>query len=126
MSDSTNSNKDFCLEHYAQCNRCKKRACNANPVEFEKKLSCIKCIPGENSNCNNIDDDVNAIKCIQTTLGYINKCYTFHKENVSYRGCLYEASEEIFDECNNSNSSACLTCNESNCNRDPVKIDLIT
>lgn len=120
MSDNPNSNKGFCLDNYAQCNRCKKRACNSEHVQFEEKMSCIKCDPDENSNCNVIDESTTAIECATTTLGYKNLCYTYQKGSVSHRGCLYEAPENIFNECENAYSEICLTCNQTDCNRTPI------
>lgn len=81
MSDNPNSNKGFCLDNYAQCNRCKKRACNSEHVQFEKKMSCIKCNPDEKSNCNVIDESTTAIECATTTLGYTNECYIYQEQS---------------------------------------------
>lgn len=120
MSDNANSNKGFCLDNYAQCNRCKKRACNSEHVQFEKKMSCVKCNPDENSNCNVIDESITATECAATTLGYKNLCYTYQSGNVSHRGCLYEAPKNIFIECGNVYSETCLTCNQTDCNRTPI------
>lgn len=117
MSDYPNPSKDFCYDNYAQCKRCKKRACNSNRVEFEEKISCVKCTPDKNSNCNVVDDSAKAKECAPTTIGYKDMCYTFQKGGVSHRGCLYEAPTDIFVECKNPFSEACLTCNKTNCNR---------
>lgn len=120
MSDYDNLNRDYCIQNYAQCNFCKNRACNSNHVEFEEKISCVKCTPDENSNCNVIDETATATECAQTAVGYKDMCYTLQKGGVSHRGCLYEAPNEIFVECENPFSEACVTCNQTNCNRIPI------
>ncbi|XP_055308419.1 uncharacterized protein LOC129572481 [Sitodiplosis mosellana] len=120
MSDISSAGRDFCLKNYAQCDRCNKRACNSEQVRFEEKISCVKCNPDENSNCNLIEENITAIECAPTTLGYKNLCYTLQSGRVAHRGCLYEAPEEIFVECDNTYSEVCLTCNQSDCNRTPV------
>lgn len=120
MSDFKSEGREYCIQNFAQCNICSKRACNSNPLEFEEKLSCIKCDPDENSNCNVIAENATATECTRTILGYKNECYTYTKRNVSHRGCLYEANENIFKECTDIFSESCLTCNQTNCNRDPI------
>lgn len=120
MSDIGTDGRDFCIQNFAQCNICPNRACNANPLKFEKKLSCIKCVPNENSNCNVIDENAKATECARTTVGYTNECYTYQSGSVSHRGCLYEAPANIFSECSNIFSDTCVTCNRSDCNRTPI------
>lgn len=119
MSDA-DENVDFCLKNEKQCQRCSKRACNANLLEFEKKLSCIKCTPDENSNCNVVEDTTSATECAPTALGYKNRCYTHSVDGISYRDCLYEASTEIFEECSKQKSKKCSTCDEDGCNNTPI------
>lgn len=120
MSDFGSNGRQFCIQNYAQCNLCAKRACNSHPLEFEKKLSCIKCDPDKNSNCNVIDDNTKAIECAPTTLGYTNECYIYQEGSVSRRGCLYEASGDIFTQCNDIFSNTCTICNQTDCNRIPI------
>lgn len=120
MSDYGKDGRDFCVQNYAQCNICSKRACNSHPLEFEKKISCVKCDPDENSNCNVIDDNKKATECAPTTAGYTNECYIHREGSVSRRGCLYEAPEEIFSQCSDIFSDICTTCNHTDCNRTPI------
>ncbi|XP_031624828.1 calponin homology and LIM domain-containing protein-like [Contarinia nasturtii] len=115
MSD-TDQNKGECLGHVQQCHRCSNRACNANSLELEEKLSCIKCTPDGNSNCNILEDFTEAVECARTALGYKNRCYTHSKDGISHRGCLYEANTDIFKECSDENSERCFTCAEEGCN----------
>lgn len=126
LSDGESFGREFCMSNSAQCERCSKRACNANPLKFEKPLSCVKCDSNEpDSNCLEIDESIDAIECKNTTVGYKNKCYIYQKSNHTIRGCLYEAfggeNVDIFKECSNSAiSDYCYTCNESDCNRNPI------
>lgn len=120
MSDFSTYGREFCMQNILQCNICPKRACNSNPLEFEKKMSCIKCEPDENSNCNVIDESVKATECAPTTVGYTNECFTYQNGSVSRRGCLYEAPPDIFSECTDVWSDRCTTCNKSDCNRSPI------
>lgn len=119
MSDPGQSGRDFCDENVAQCMKCSKRACNSQPIEFEKNLSCIKCTPDKNK-CNTVSEDTKAVGCTPTTIGYKDACFIYQKGNDAIRGCLYEASNTIFNECMKSYSSDCFMCNETDCNRKPV------
>lgn len=112
--------RDFCVENPEQCSTCSGRACNAHKLKFEEKISCVKCTPDENGNCNVIDEGVEATECALTAAGYKNECFHYKKGDVSYRGCLFESADEIFNECIKSGSEKCSTCNEPNCNREPV------
>lgn len=89
-------------------------------MEFEEKLSCIKCNPDENTDCIVVDEHTNATECTPTTIGYNNTCYTYQNGSSSVRGCLYEASELIFNECK-LELAACISCNQSDCNRTPLE-----
>lgn len=120
MTDPIENGRDFCIKNPEHCIRCKDRACNSQKLEFEKSLSCIKCTPNENNNCNSIDKNTTAIECARTVVGYKNVCYTYHTEQTITRGCLYEASESIFDICKTNTSASCTTCNETDCNRAPI------
>lgn len=120
MSDVGSSNLAYCLKNNAQCTKCAKRACNEKSVQFEKKLSCVKCTPDKNNDCNVIEENTKATECTPTTLGYANGCYVYQKGNVSHRGCLYEATDKIFGECSKKSSKACSVCNKSDCNRQPI------
>lgn len=120
MSDPIENGRDVCIANPDQCVRCKERACNAQKLEYEKPLSCIKCTPNENDNCNNIDKNTTAIECAKTVIGYKNYCYTHHNEQSVTRGCLYEASDSIFDTCKTNTSASCTICNQTDCNRAPI------
>lgn len=89
-------------------------------LEFEKTLSCVKCSPDENNNCNVIDNETNGTECAPTTVGYKDACYHHNIGGISTRGCLYEASNDIFNECSKDNSEKCATCTEPDCNRKPA------
>lgn len=108
------------MENPEPCTRCKKRACNAQKLEFEKPLSCIKCTSNESNSCNKINKETTAIECNRTAIGYKNVCYTYHNGLDISRGCLYEASESIFDTCKTNTSALCSTCNQTDCNRMPI------
>lgn len=122
MSDPAESGRDFCDKNDAQCMKCSKRACNSQPVKFEKNLSCIKCTPDKNK-CNNVSEETKAVECSPTTIGYKDACYIYQKGNDAIRGCLYEASDTIFNKCIKSYSSNCFMCNETDCNRKPIVSD---
>lgn len=126
ISDLATDGIDFCMQNFAQCNICARRACNSHQLEFEKKLKCVKCDPDENSNCNVIDEKVKATECARTTLGYKNECYTYQNGSFTQRGCLYEATADIFSECSDHMlSDTCTLCDKTDCNRTPiVKNDL--
>lgn len=121
MSDPDKDGRSFCTQNDEQCIRCQHRACNSHQLEFEKPLSCIKCIPSETENCAIIDKNVTAIACDRTTIGYKNSCYTYQTGQYVARGCLYEANGPIFDICNKNNTSLCSMCEQSDCNREPAK-----
>lgn len=125
MSGPEKIGRDFCLQNVAQCKKCSKRACNAQPLEFEEKISCIKCTPSEDNDCKTIDQNTTAIECDRTTRGYKNACYIYQNGSAPIRGCLYEASDIIFNECLDYYSEACFTCNQSDCNRAPINDDAI-
>lgn len=80
----------------------------------------MKCDPKPNTDCIIVAEDTNATECVPTTIGYNNTCYTYQNGSSSVRGCLYEASELIFDECK-LELAACITCNQSDCNRVPIE-----
>lgn len=120
MSDPIDNGRDVCMNNPEQCMRCKDRACNSQGLEFENPLSCIKCTPNENDNCNNIDKNTTAIECTKTVKGYKNYCYTHHNEQKTTRGCLYEASDPMFDTCKTNTSASCTICNANDCNRAPI------
>lgn len=120
MSDPLENGRDFCMKNSEHCIRCKDRACNEQKLEYEKPLSCIKCTPSENNNCNIIDKNTIAVECTRTVIGYKNVCYTHHTEQTITRGCLYEASESIFDICKTNSSALCTTCDQTDCNRAPI------
>lgn len=108
------------MKNIEHCIRCKERACNAKQLEFEKPLSCIKCTPSETNTCNIIDKNASAIECDRTAIGYKNVCYTYQTGQTAMRGCLYEASDTIFDICKTNSSLLCSTCDQSDCNRSPI------
>lgn len=120
MSDPIEDGRDVCLKDPEHCTRCKERACNAQKLEFEKPLSCIKCTPNESNNCNNIDKNTTAVECAKTVIGYKNFCYTHHNGQTVTRGCLYEASDSMFNTCKTNTSASCKICNETDCNRAPI------
>lgn len=120
MSDYGSDGRDYCIQNFAQCHICPNRACNSNPLEFEEKLSCVKCEPDENSNCNVIDENLKATECAATPLGYQNECYIYRNGSQSRRGCLYEAPERVFNDCSDVFSATCTICNQSDCNRTPI------
>lgn len=120
MSDPIENGRDFCMANLEHCIRCKDRACNSQKLEFEKPLACVQCTPNENDNCKVIDKNTTAIKCAPTVIGYKNYCYTYHKEQTVTRGCLYEASDSIFDTCKTNTSASCTICNQTDCNRAPI------
>lgn len=125
LSD-TDTGRDYCTNNPIQCSTCKKRACNDNSLTYEVKFSCVKCNPKKDDNCDIIDKNITAIECAPTALGYSNQCYTYQKENETYRGCLYEAPGDIFTECSDDFSESCLTCNNTDCNRKPIENDDLT
>lgn len=121
-SDSQNSlGKQYCTQYKDHCTKCSKRGCNSDPVHFEKpKLSCVKCEPSEEDKCESVADEIEAIKCSVTVLGYVDNCYMYVDGNEHvHRGCYYEASEHIRNECGNQYSESCVVCDSSDCNRDP-------
>lgn len=126
MSDPIEDGRDFCMKDPEHCTRCKDRACNAQKLEFEKPLSCIKCIPDELHNCNIIDKNTTAIACARTVVGYKNFCYTHHTEQTVTRGCLYEATDSIFGVCKTNTSALCTICNQTDCNRAPITNATVT
>lgn len=123
MSDDDDFGKAFCERSSENCKKCSNRACNANLLELATNFSCIKCNPSEHSDCNAIDESTTAIECAPIASGYKNECYTYRDDNVSRRGCLYEAPDDIFNECINVFSDKCLICNQIDCNRDSIIID---
>ncbi|XP_031624827.1 uncharacterized protein LOC116341726 [Contarinia nasturtii] len=120
MSDEDKVGKDFCSMNFAQCHTCSGRACNSNLLKFETAISCVKCNPDASSDCNLIDENIEAAECAATTFGYKNACYIYKSDGIVQRGCLYEASDDIFNECNNEFVNKCLLCNHNNCNRMPI------
>lgn len=126
-SDKDTVGIDFCIHNSAQCSTCAKRACNDLSMSLEEKFFCVKCNPNEESNCNIVDEKTAAAECAPTTLGYKNECYTHRKlGGVTHRGCLFEAPEEIFDECSNVFSESCSTCNKTDCNRSAITNEELT
>lgn len=125
MSDVDSPGRQFCLEHFHQCERCPKRGCNVHTLKFEKKLSCIKCnsTVGDDD-CNKVDENSKPTECSSTTLGYTNECYIYQMQNQTFRGCLYDAyadgEEELFKSCSNQYSVNCYTCNHNGCNNASV------
>lgn len=120
MSDTEDSGRNMCIENDAQCSKCAKRACNSQSVEFENPISCIKCSSDNDTNCSIVHENTTAVECARTTIGYGNVCFIHKHDNVITRGCLYEASNRIFEDCKMSLNSVCSTCNQSDCNRTPV------
>lgn len=125
ISDPIEDGRAFCIKNHEHCIRCRKRACNAQKLEFEKPLSCIKCTSNESNNCSIIDKNTTAIECNRTANGYKNVCYTHHMGQTITRGCLYEANDSIFDICKTNTSAVCSTCNQSDCNRKSISISNI-
>lgn len=125
MSDDKSPGIDYCIWHSEHCEKCPKRGCNKNTLRFEKSLSCFKCDPTETNDCNQVPENSNTTECAPVALGYKNECYIYQKNNLTHRGCLYDAlstsEDEIFTECLNQYSDRCYTCNNENgCNNNTV------
>lgn len=126
MSDVDSEGVGYCKHHDHHCEKCPKRACNTNLMKFDKKISCFKCNPTENDDCDKIAENSTATECAGTALGYKNECYIYQKDKRTFRGCLYDAkseSEEIFRECRNQYSANCYTCDQDSCNNNSVLYD---
>lgn len=119
MSDESNG-KNFCLEHSKQCRKCSELACNNDPIVWGKTLTCLKCSTRENENCDQVDDNVASVECGPTVSGYENHCFTNVNRSDVQRGCLFEATEDIQNNCYNSTDTSCLLCSESNCNHENI------
>lgn len=119
MSDSKSNPTgiSYCDAFLEQCHRCSKRACNTHKVEFEPKLSCIKCTPDDKNNCGVIPEGTKAIECAPITLGYKNACYIYQNGSAFTRGCI---SDSTHNECNSPSNPSCVTCNQSDCNRNAM------
>lgn len=115
MSDES-PGTDFCLKHNEQCMKCSERGCNDDRLGWGKPLSCVKCTSSSDENCETAVESFDSVECEPIVLGYLNRCFTHTNDSIVQRGCLFEAPEEIQNNCYKSTDDSCLLCSESNCN----------
>lgn len=121
MSDDT-PGKYFCSKNNDQCHKCSGHNCNDELLKWQEPLSCVKCTSTENENCETAIEQLTSDVCALTVSGYTDSCYTRVVDQVVERGCYYEASEQVKNECQNSEQKSCIMCNEPGCNKAKVYI----
>lgn len=70
-----------------------------------------------------MSDDILATECAPTAEEYENQCYILVKNGTVERGCFYDGSIDVRNECNNYYSESCSLCPNSNCNRAEISAE---